>query len=158
MQTISKIGSIYKFKVNDKHTYWSGQYYENGKQVVVTRKSKQEVEEIFYSRPRCIDCLMRVVNVLQHRKKTQEVRLYEDGDYKHKTESMSYAVYGNKYEVRISSEVVNGNKAIHEINAYGPKGRLVFTYRYKDHPIDPVDANGFQRVFRDLQEVMPCSK
>lgn len=158
MQTTGRIGSIYKIVVNKKYTYWSGQYYENGKHVVITRKTKQEVEEIFYSRPHCIDCLMRVIKVLEPRKKMQETRLYEDGDYKHKTESMSYAIYGNKYEVRISSETVNDNKAIHEINAYGPKGRLVFTYKYKDHPTDPVDAHGFQRVFRDLQEVMPCSK
>lgn len=158
MTTRSRIGSVCKVLINRKYVYWRAQYYENGKEVAITRKSKQELEEAFYSMPRCIDCLMRVVNVLEHRKKTQETRLYEDGDYKHKTESMSYAVYGNKYEVRISSEIVNNNKAIQEINAYGPKGRLVFTYRYKDRPTDPVDANGFQRVFRDLQEVMPCSK
>lgn len=158
MMTVSRIGSIYKNAPDKKNSYWYGAYCENGKRVYIVRRTKQEVEEIFYSKPRCIDCLMRVVKVLEHHKKTQEVRLYEDGDYKHKTESMSYAVYGNKYEIRISSEVVNGNKAIHEIDAYGPKGRLVFTYRYKDRPTDPVDANGFQRVFRDLQEVIPCSK
>ena len=158
MQNISKIGCIHKMTLYNKYTYWGAQYYENGKRVQITRKTKREVEEVFYSKPRCIDCLMRVANVLEHRKKTQETRLYEDGDYKHKTESISYAVYGNKYEVRISSEIVNDNKAIQEINAYGPKGRLVFTYRYKDRPTDPVDPNGFQRVFRDLQEVMPCSK